>query len=105
MIGYNNPRKQMVGDAEPAIASGEMTWCGAEARPASERKEATMTSLERQPIGNLLLRGLHRGYAELVNEWGWRNAGNLLALTPRRAGPYGITLRTLRSGRPSSWLG
>jgi hypothetical protein len=27
-----------------------------------------MTNLERQPIGNLLLRGLHRGYAELVNE-------------------------------------
>jgi DinB family protein len=29
-----------------------------------------MTNLERQPIGNLLLRGLHRGYAELVNEVG-----------------------------------
>ena len=27
-----------------------------------------MPNLERQPIGNLLLRGLHRGYAELVNE-------------------------------------
>jgi hypothetical protein len=27
-----------------------------------------MTNVERQPIGNLLLRGLHRGYADLVNE-------------------------------------
>jgi hypothetical protein len=34
---------------------------------ASELKEETMNS-ERQPIGNLLLRGLHCGYRDLVTE-------------------------------------
>jgi hypothetical protein len=35
---------------------------------ASETEEAIMTNLERQPISNLLLKGLHRGYADLVSE-------------------------------------